>query len=186
MERLYGAPAARNLSTTRIDSEQPVYYFESAILPLVDKLLDWEKVRIAGRLPLFAASYSALIAIPLFFYFLEIYNDKVVLLRGLAQGDELAEIAGLAQVIGCPAPGAKQQRPWLPPALDCAASVLAADRSIPQHEQLPRPVGMITLPDVSASRVEPVIGEDPRPRTTGPPVRAQNIPARPPHRRPTH
>jgi hypothetical protein len=47
--------------------------------------LDWEKVRIAGRLPVFAASYSVLIAIPLFFYALEIYNDKVSLIRGWAE-----------------------------------------------------------------------------------------------------
>ena len=73
MERVRGAPAARNLLTTRI--ERPVYYFESAILSPVDRWLDWQTVRIAGRLPLFGASYSALVAIPLFI--LEIYNDKV-------------------------------------------------------------------------------------------------------------
>ena len=63
----------------------PVRYFESAILSRVDKSLDWERVRIAGRLPLFAASYSALIAIPPFFYGLEIYNDKVQVLRRWAE-----------------------------------------------------------------------------------------------------
>ena len=81
MERLRGAPAARNLLTTRIG--RPVHYFESAELSICDKWLDWELVRIAGRLPLFGASYSALIAIPLFFYGLQIYNDKVELLRQL-------------------------------------------------------------------------------------------------------
>ena len=79
MERVRGAPAARNLLTTRI--ERPVYYFESAILSPLDRWLDWQTVRIAGRLPVFGASYSALVAIPLFFYLLEIYNDKVALLR---------------------------------------------------------------------------------------------------------
>jgi uncharacterized protein YjbI with pentapeptide repeats len=83
MERLRGAPAARNLLTARID--RPVYYFESAILSPIYKWLDWEKVRIAGRLPLFGASYSALVAIPLFFYLWKIYNDKVALLRSWAQ-----------------------------------------------------------------------------------------------------
>lgn len=83
MEVLRGAPAARNLATTRI--EQPVLYFDSALLNPVDKWLDWERVRIAGKLPLFGASYSALIAIPLLFYGLEIYNDKVALLRRWAE-----------------------------------------------------------------------------------------------------
>jgi len=83
MGRLLGAPAARNLLTTRIGA--PVHYFESAVLSPVDKWLDWEHVRIAGRLPLFGASYSVLVAIPLFFYALEIYNDKVVLLRSWAE-----------------------------------------------------------------------------------------------------
>jgi uncharacterized protein YjbI with pentapeptide repeats len=83
MERLLHAPTARNLLTTRV--ERPVRYFESAVLSPVDRWLDWEHVRIAGRLPLFGASYSVLVAIPLFFYALEIYNDKVVLLRSWAE-----------------------------------------------------------------------------------------------------
>ena len=83
MERLRGAPIARNLLTTRI--ERPVYYFESAILSLCDRWLDWQTVRIAGRLPVFGASYSALIAIPFFFYLLEIYNDKIALVRRWAE-----------------------------------------------------------------------------------------------------
>jgi hypothetical protein len=66
MGRLSGAATARNLLTTRISV--PVYYFESAVLSPFERWFDWERVRIAGRLPLFAASYSALIAIPLFFY----------------------------------------------------------------------------------------------------------------------
>jgi uncharacterized protein YjbI with pentapeptide repeats len=83
MERLRGAPAARNLLTTKI--ERPARYFESAVISPVDKWLDWETVRIAGKLPLFGASYSALIAIPLFFYLLEIYNGKIVLVRAWAE-----------------------------------------------------------------------------------------------------
>jgi uncharacterized protein YjbI with pentapeptide repeats len=82
MEHIRGAPRARNLASTRIRGQ--VQYFDSAVLRHWDKL-DWEKVRIAGRLPLFAASYSVLIAIPLFFYALEIYNDKVELIRGWAK-----------------------------------------------------------------------------------------------------
>jgi uncharacterized protein YjbI with pentapeptide repeats len=81
-ERIRGAPSARNLTSTLV--REPVQYFDSAVLSHWDRL-DWEKVRIAGRLPVFAASYSVLIAIPLFFYALEIYNDKVRLIRGWAE-----------------------------------------------------------------------------------------------------
>jgi uncharacterized protein YjbI with pentapeptide repeats len=110
MERLRGAPTAKNLITTRI--ERPVYYFDSAILSFVDKWLDWEKVRIAGRLPIFGASYSALIAIPLFFYLLEIYNNKIALVRSWAEqtlagggaADHLAASAMLERLHPLPVP----------------------------------------------------------------------------------
>ena len=83
MAQIRGAPTARNLLTTRID--QPIQYFESAVRKFGDRWLDWQMIRTVGRLPLFAASYSALIAIPLFFYAWEIYNDKVGLIRGWAE-----------------------------------------------------------------------------------------------------
>ena len=38
-----------------------------------------------GRLPLFGASYTALILIPILFYGLALYNDQVVLLRAWAE-----------------------------------------------------------------------------------------------------
>lgn len=82
MRRLRGAATARNLLTTRI--QHPVFYFETAVLSWIERWCDWERVRIAGRLPLFAASYSVLIAIPFFFYALEIYNDKVAFVRSWA------------------------------------------------------------------------------------------------------
>ena len=80
----YGAHRGQEISRALARIAQEVHYFDSAVLSHWD-WLDWEKVRIAGRLPLFAASYSVLIAIPLFFYVLEIYNDKVGLIRGWAK-----------------------------------------------------------------------------------------------------
>jgi hypothetical protein len=85
MEKIRGAPKARNLLTARINPAIPVQYFDSAVLKFCDRWFDWQMFRIVGRLPLFAASYSALIAIPLFFYAWEIYNDKVGLIRGWAE-----------------------------------------------------------------------------------------------------
>jgi uncharacterized protein YjbI with pentapeptide repeats len=100
MAKLNGAPEAINLITTNISN--PVYYFETAVLNPIDRWVDWERIRIAGRLPLFAASYSALVAIPLFFYLLEIYNDKIGLLRAWAEdaiGHVGIEEHGLAHAV---------------------------------------------------------------------------------------
>jgi len=47
--------------------------------------LDWERLRAAGRLPLFGVSYTALLLIPPFFFGLGLYNDKIVLLREWAK-----------------------------------------------------------------------------------------------------
>jgi hypothetical protein len=95
MPCLKGASQAKNFSTTRIN--QPVQYFETAILPFVDRWMDCERVRIFGKLPLFGASYSMLVAIPLFFYALEIYNDKVALLRTWAEDKALS--TGMPQTL---------------------------------------------------------------------------------------
>jgi uncharacterized protein YjbI with pentapeptide repeats len=95
MRCLKGAPHAKNLSTTR--ASQPVQYFETAILTPVDGWMDWERVRIFGRLPLFGASYSMLVAIPFFFYALELYNDKVALLRTWAEDKALS--SGMAHTL---------------------------------------------------------------------------------------
>jgi hypothetical protein len=47
-------------------------------------LFDWERLRVVGRLPLFGISYTALILIPIVFYSLALYNDKVGLVRAWA------------------------------------------------------------------------------------------------------
>jgi hypothetical protein len=54
--------------------------FESVKRTFCELWLNWEIIRLAGRLPLFAASYLALILIPLFFYGLAFYNSKVDLM----------------------------------------------------------------------------------------------------------
>jgi hypothetical protein len=47
--------------------------------------LDWERLQLVGRLPLFGISYIALILIPIVFYGLALYNDKVELVRAWAE-----------------------------------------------------------------------------------------------------
>lgn len=81
-----GAARAKNLSTVRF--EQPandVKYFDKAVVSAIDDKLGWERIRGLGRLPLFGASYSALLAIPFLFYLLDIFNRRVDQLRAMAQ-----------------------------------------------------------------------------------------------------
>jgi hypothetical protein len=60
-------------------------HFETCIRPWPERWLDWERLRVVGRLPLFGASYTALILIPILFYGLALYNDQVVLVRAWAE-----------------------------------------------------------------------------------------------------
>jgi hypothetical protein len=50
-----------------------------------ERLLDWERLKVVGRLPLFGVSYSALILIPIIFYGLALYNDQIGLVRAWAE-----------------------------------------------------------------------------------------------------
>jgi hypothetical protein len=64
-----------------------VAYFESVNIPYLERWLSWEQIRIVGKLPLFAASYFAIVAIPIFFYFLDIFNKKVDTVRAWASAE---------------------------------------------------------------------------------------------------
>lgn len=70
-----GAHLARNLVTSNL--REGVRYFETVIWDWPERWLDWETIRIAGRLPVFGPSYTGVILIPAYLYFLQIYNDKV-------------------------------------------------------------------------------------------------------------
>jgi len=86
-DRVRGLPRARNLHTARFADagvHADVRYFDSIVIPMPEKTLGWEHIRFIGRLPLFAASYSALIAIPLLYYLLDIFNRKVDVVRAWA------------------------------------------------------------------------------------------------------
>jgi Pentapeptide repeats (8 copies) len=89
-----GAEQASNLETVQfISDEDPqgsdfrkdALYFEAYHAPWPERWLDWERLRIMGRLPLFGLSYTALILIPIVFYGLALYNDKVELVRAWAE-----------------------------------------------------------------------------------------------------
>lgn len=73
---------AKHLETVRIDHE--VRYFDSLKFDVVDTHVTWEALRRFGKLPLFGASYLATIAIPLFFYGIVFYNEKIAITRAWA------------------------------------------------------------------------------------------------------
>jgi len=79
--RTRGLTRAENLLTVRVSD---VRYFDFAIIPAPERLLSWERIRWLGRLPLFGASYSALIAIPFLYYLLDMFNRRVEVFRAWA------------------------------------------------------------------------------------------------------
>jgi uncharacterized protein YjbI with pentapeptide repeats len=83
LARVKNANEACNLVTVRLDGGD-VRYFDTYDRPWLDCVADWERLRIMGRLPLFGASYMALILIPLVFSCLAFYNSKIALIRAWA------------------------------------------------------------------------------------------------------
>lgn len=74
-----GLNRAKNLATIKpLISPR---YFEYCHRSFFEQIMDWEKIRIFGKLPLFGPSYLALILIPAFFYGLGKYNDIVAIVR---------------------------------------------------------------------------------------------------------
>jgi Pentapeptide repeats (8 copies) len=75
----------RRIDTMARQQLPDALYFETCELPWPERWLDWERLRVVGRLPLFGASYAALILIPIIFYGLALYNDQVALVRAWAE-----------------------------------------------------------------------------------------------------
>ena len=69
----------------RLGSGNDASCFETCYRPWPERWLDWERLRVVGRLPVFGISYTALILIPLVFYGLALYNDKIELVRTWAE-----------------------------------------------------------------------------------------------------
>jgi hypothetical protein len=78
-----GIKHARHLETVRLRGGD-VKYVETCKRELPEWWCDWERLRTMGRLPLFGASYAALILIPIFYAGLAFYNEKVDMVRAWA------------------------------------------------------------------------------------------------------
>jgi hypothetical protein len=90
MRNARGAYWAHGLETTRLTipsgkGATDALYFETCDRLWSERWLDWERLRIVGRLPLFGPSYAILILVMLFFSGLELYNDLVAQVRTWAR-----------------------------------------------------------------------------------------------------
>jgi uncharacterized protein YjbI with pentapeptide repeats len=79
-----GLAFAKNLQSVRLLQANDVKNFDTVIVPLLEKWIGWEHIRWLGRLPLFGASYAALIAIPFLYYLLDLFNRRIDALRAWA------------------------------------------------------------------------------------------------------
>jgi pentapeptide repeat protein len=79
-----GAYHARGLETAQL-REGDAQYFENYHRPWPERLVDWERLRVVGRLPLFGVSYTALILIPIVFYGLALYNEQIDVVHAWAE-----------------------------------------------------------------------------------------------------
>lgn len=79
-----GLHRCRDLASVRIESPAQPKYVETVVVPAIDRLLGWDRLRTLGKLPLFGASYTALGFLIFFFYLLRFYNHKLDHIRAIA------------------------------------------------------------------------------------------------------
>lgn len=90
-----GLDNALGLESIRFQTGEDIRNIESTTRGLLNRILDWEILRIVGRLPLFGISYFAIVAIPLFFYVQGIVNDKIRIIQSWANSmSTMPEAAG--------------------------------------------------------------------------------------------
>lgn len=95
-----GLHRCRDLSTVRIESPAHPRYVETVVVPAIDRLLGWDRLRVLGKLPLFGASYSALGFLIFFFYLLRFYNQKLDQIRSIAEATDAGGVkSSLANAI---------------------------------------------------------------------------------------
>jgi hypothetical protein len=83
--RTHGLPSCTGLEHDLLDAD-----LRATPLGFADRIAPWERLRTFGRLPLFATSLSALVAIPVAFYIIALYNDQ--LLRLQERADQLLRL----------------------------------------------------------------------------------------------
>ncbi|MBI4582771.1 MAG: pentapeptide repeat-containing protein [Planctomycetes bacterium] len=86
MAKVRTAHLACNLERTFIRApDHDVKHFDASTMPWWNKRMSWEVIRTFGKLPLFGLSSSLIVGLPVFFYLVDLYNNKVGILRGWAE-----------------------------------------------------------------------------------------------------
>lgn len=103
-----GLPSCTGLDQVEVAArgqEQLNRDLAAARLGLLDRLASWERLRSVGRLPLFGTSLTALVAIPILFFWLALYNDQLERLHRLASAEDApwAALLGALQPVPVPA-----------------------------------------------------------------------------------
>jgi hypothetical protein len=80
LAHIKGAERVHHLVSVRFNRDDAIH-FDTCVRKWSERWLDWEHLRIMGRLPLFGVSYTALVLLPVLFYGLSLYNSNIVLIR---------------------------------------------------------------------------------------------------------
>jgi uncharacterized protein YjbI with pentapeptide repeats len=101
---LKNADRAKNLHTVRATGFRQNLEFSE--ISWLNRRFNWEWVRTFGRLPLFTASTTALILLPIFFYFLDAYNRYVDYMQTAitANGNNSSIVSEFAKLPHLPMP----------------------------------------------------------------------------------
>jgi pentapeptide repeat protein len=119
LSQVKNAHRAKNLITVKVVDPQPAHSFETVVRPWW-VWLDWERMGVLGRLPFFTASTAVLVLFPIFFYFLDLYNNHLA-----AWKTALAARAGTSEAAALGSAALARLSPLQPPPLSILALVSA-------------------------------------------------------------
>src|ERR1043166_6525941 len=80
LAHIKGAERVHHLVSVPFNRDDAIH-FDTCVRKWSERWLDWEHLRIMGRLPLFGVSYTALVLLPVLFYGLSLYISNIVLIR---------------------------------------------------------------------------------------------------------
>src|SRR5205814_1949053 len=117
LSEVKNAHRAKNLTTVIVVDPQSAHSFETVVRPWWVRL-DWERMGALGRLPFFTASTAVLVLFPIFFYFLDLYNQHL-------DAWKTALAAGGSEVAAFGSAALERLSPLQPPALSILTLVSA-------------------------------------------------------------
>lgn len=100
---IQNAPRAKNLEFILAGNDMCV--FSNPQVTLWDRL-DWEKIKVIGRLPFFGISTTAIVVMTIYYYILELYNTRVAAAVNALKNVplEMAVMRGIVSHLAIPIP----------------------------------------------------------------------------------